>query len=75
MLRAGSPTSGRASFFYGKHRTVVPAVLTFPASYTARCQLAKCMVRRQTARGLKMFERIVRVNVSGLFVENCSPGT
>ena len=38
-------------------------------------KLRKCMVRRRTARGLKKFERIVRVNVSGLFVENRSPGT
>ena len=32
------------------------------------------MVRRRTARGLKLVERIVRVNVSGLSVENRSPG-
>src|ERR1043165_1941994 len=30
------------------------------------------MVRRRTARGLKLGERIVRVNVSGLLVENRS---
>ena len=36
------------------------------------CQFGECMVRRRTARGLKKFERIVRVNVSGLFVENRS---
>jgi hypothetical protein len=32
----------------------------------------KCMVRRRTARGLKVDEGIVRVNVSGLLVENHS---
>jgi len=35
----------------------------------------KCMVRRRTARGLKMGEGTVCVNVSGLLVENRSPGT
>jgi hypothetical protein len=35
----------------------------------------KCMVRRRTAGGLKLIEGIVRVNVSGLFVGNYSPGT
>ena len=32
----------------------------------------KCMVRRRTARGLKIGEETVRVNVSGLLVENYS---
>ena len=35
----------------------------------------KCMVRRRTARGLKLGEGTVCVNVSGLLVENRSPGT
>ena len=35
----------------------------------------KCMVRRLTARGLKLSEATVCVNVSGLLVENRSPGT
>ena len=35
----------------------------------------KCMVRRRTAMGLNLGEGTVRVNVSGLFVENLSPGT
>jgi hypothetical protein len=38
-----------------------------------RVNWRECMVR--TAKGLKLGERIVRVNVSGLFVENRSPGT
>jgi hypothetical protein len=33
----------------------------------------KCMVRRPTARGLKLGDAPVRVNVSGLLVENYSP--
>ena len=32
----------------------------------------KCMVRGRTARGLKLSEAAVRVNVSGLLVENRS---
>jgi transposase len=34
-----------------------------------------CMVRRRTARGLKLGEGTVCVNVSGLLVESRSPGT
>jgi hypothetical protein len=34
-----------------------------------------CMVRRRTARGLKLGGGTVCVNVSGLLVENRSPGT
>ena len=40
-----------------------------------RLNWRKCMVRRRTARGLKLGEGTVRVNVSGLLVENRSPGT
>ncbi len=37
--------------------------------------VGECMVRRRTARGLKWGEGAVRVNVSGLFRGDRSPGT
>jgi hypothetical protein len=40
-----------------------------------RAVTLKCMVRRRTATGLKLGEGTVCVNVSGLLVENRSPGT
>jgi hypothetical protein len=42
--------------------------LTSP--YIDQAITLKCMVRRRTARGLKMGEGTVCVNVSGLLVEN-----
>ena len=37
--------------------------------------MSDCMVRRLTARGLKLIEVTVCANVSGLLVEKVSPGT
>jgi hypothetical protein len=54
---------------------MLPRRLLFADSLRNQAFTLKCMVRRRTARGLKLGEGTVCVNVSGLLVENRSPGT
>ena len=53
------------------------AQLSDARRYAQKCQksVSECMVRRPTARGLKLIEVTVCANVSGLLVEKSSPGT